>query len=219
VNLKGRKPLVIGVVGLVVVLGMVVGMVLPRASQIRKRQADVTAAHDQQQQLEVRLEELRGVQAEAPQNRRRLKGLSRQVPETAQLPNVIDLLNDAASDAAVDFMSIAPADPALAAGGAVSTMPATITVCGDYWSMDEFLFKIERLPRVEKATTFTLTKNAETADPTQGPQACVGDLTITLTSEFYTTDLSAGPGSIPGHTDAAAIAPPVAPSPSSTPGA
>jgi len=83
--------------------------------------------------------------------------------------------------------------------------------------MDEFLFKIERLPRVEKATTFTLTKNAQTTDATEGPQACVGDLTITLSAEFYTTDLSAGPGSLPGHSDAAAIAPPVAPSPSSTP--
>ncbi len=215
-NLKGRMPLVIGVVGLVVVLGMVVGMVLPRASQIRKRQEEVTAAHQQQQQLEVRLEELRGVQAEAPQNRRRLKTLNRQVPETAQLPNVIDLLNDAASDAAVDFMSISPGNPALDTAGTVSTMPATITVCGDYWSMDEFLFKIERLPRVEKGTTFTLTKNAQT-DATAGPQACVGDLTITLSAEFYTTDLSAGPGSLPGHSDAAAIAPPVAPSPSSTP--
>jgi len=84
--------------------------------------------------------------------------------------------------------------------------------------MDGFLSRVERSHRVQKATTFTLTTHPQ-PDAAAGPQPRVGDLTITRPSEFYTTDLSAGPGSIPGHTDAAAIAPPVVPTPSSTPGA
>jgi Tfp pilus assembly protein PilO len=190
-------------------------MVLPRASQIRKRQAEVTAAHDQQQQLEVRLEELRGVQAEAPRNRRQLKALNREVPETARLSAIILMLNDSASDSAVDFMSVTPGNPQAEVGGQTSTIPTVIDVTGDYFSVDEFLYRLERLSRVVKVTQLSLVPGT-TTDGTS--TSAVSTLTVTISAEFYTTDLSAGPGSIPGHTDAATVAPAPSPSPSSTPG-
>jgi Tfp pilus assembly protein PilO len=83
--------------------------------------------------------------------------------------------------------------PSLPAG--VSVIPTVITVNGSYFAVDEYLFRLESLPRISKVTQIGLVPG-----PTGYPQ-----LALTLTVNFYTTDVSAGPGSEPGpQTDQAA---------------
>jgi Tfp pilus assembly protein PilO len=190
VNLKGRGPLVAGVAGAVLILLLVVGLIMPKAGQIQSRQRQLLQAKQQQGLLTVQLEQLRAVAADAPKNERKLAQLQRAVPDLADLPGMIRLLNGAARDADVDFMTVAPGNPATVPGATVSTIPTQITVLGRYFAVDEFLRRLENLPRVSKVTNIAVNP---------GPGG-VPQLQMNLTAEFYTTDLSTGPGSQPGHT-------------------
>ncbi len=61
--------------------------------------------------------------------------------------------------------------------------------------MEEFLYRLETLPRAAKVITFSLSP---------GGQADRSELSMALTVELYTTDASAGPGSVPGPSEAGA---------------
>jgi Tfp pilus assembly protein PilO len=204
-----KTPLVVGVVGAVLVLAIVVALILPKASQVRTTNAKLAKANAAELGLEVRLEALKGAQKEAPANRRRLAKLQNEVPETVHLPAVIRLLNATAEQSAVDFISVSPSTPSLSLVGNVSTLSTQIQVNGSYFAVDEFLFRLESLIRVAKVTQISLAPQGENP----------GTLQASLTAEFYTTDLSSGPGSDPGHTATSTLGAVVStgPSPSPTP--
>jgi Tfp pilus assembly protein PilO len=92
--------------------------------------------------------------------------------------------------------SIAPAAPvAPTLPVSISIMPVNILIQGSYFAVDEYLFRLENLPRLSKVLTISLTTGTDGY-----PQ-----LSLTLTANFYTTDTSSGPGSLPGaQTDAQA---------------
>src|SRR5206468_1860300 len=129
--------------------------------------------------LQVRLEELKGAEKDAPANRKALAKLQSEVPETVQLPTVIRLLNATAEKSAVDFISVSPSTPSLSVTGNVSTLTTQIQVNGSYFAVDEFLFRLESLIRVAKVTQISLAPQGENQ----------GSLQANLTAEFYTTDL------------------------------
>jgi len=56
---KWKTPLIVGGVGALVVLGIVVGLILPKAGQIRGKQKDLAQAKTVQSGLVLQLAELR----------------------------------------------------------------------------------------------------------------------------------------------------------------
>ena len=212
---KGRGALFTGLGGVALILVLVAGLILPKANQVRQRQEDLAKAQQQQTQLNLQLEQLKGAAKDFKKNQRQLRLLQQEVPETSQLPSIITQINSAADESAVDFMSIAPQSPG--EGPTVSTIPTQISVIGEYFAVDEFLFKLESLPRVLKVTSITVAPQssgtADAAVASSGPL----QLKVDFLAEFYTTDLSAGPGSSPGHTGASALAPAPGVTPSSSP--
>ena len=213
---KGRGALFAGLGGVALILVLVAGLILPKANAVRQRQNDLAEAKQKESQLTLQLDQLQVAQKDYKKNQQELKILEQQVPENAQLPNIITLINSAADESAVDFMSISPQQPT--AGTSVSTIPTQISVIGEYFAVDEFLFKLENMSRVAKVTTITVAPNATTG-ATAGMSSSSGpmQLKVDLLAEFYTTDLSAGPGSSPGHTDAAELAPAPGATPSPSP--
>jgi len=201
-----RKPAIIaGLVGLALVLGMVVGLISPKASQVRKKQKEVQTAQQQEGTLRTQLEQLQAAAKDAPKDRKRLAVLQRQIPPSADLPGIIRLLNNTADRSGVDFMTIAPSAPA--AAGPISTIPVQITIQGGFFAVDQYLYLLEHLPRVSKVSTLTLG-----AGSTGLPS-----LNLSLTANFFTTDTSAGPGSVPGGQQGTASTS-ASPVPSPTPG-
>ena len=199
-----KKPAIIaGLVGLALVLGMVIGLISPKASQVRKKQKEVQAAQQEEGVLRTQLEQLQAAAKDAPKDRKRLAALQRQIPPTADLPGIIRLLNNTADKSGVDFMTLAPGQPTPT--GAISVVPIQITVEGGFFAVDQYLYLLEHLPRVSKVTTLSITSDAT-------GQA---HLAVSLTANFFTTDTSAGPGSLPGATQAQPSPTPV---PSPTPG-
>lgn len=187
-----RGPLLAGLLGVVLIVLIVLGLVLPKAGEVRTKQTEVEAAEQQEEALRNDLRQLEATAAEAPRVRRRFAALEAQVPPTADLPGLLRLLNTIARESAVDFMNVSPGSPASA--GSVSAISTNVTVAGGFFALDQFLFRLERATRAARILTITVGPG-----PGGPPQ-----LQITLTVEFYTTDTSSGPGSVPGPTEGAA---------------
>jgi Tfp pilus assembly protein PilO len=185
-----RVPLIAGVAGAVLVLIMVVGLILPKAGQIKSRQAGLATSKHKEAGLVLRLDQLRAAQMEAPANRELLVKLEHQVPESVDLPVIIRTLQTVADQSLVDFMSVSPAQPLLAQTGTVSSVATQIQVNGSYFSVDEFLYRLESIARVGKVMQVSMTPDSQDAK----------SLAVTILVQFYTTDLNAGPGSDPGPT-------------------
>jgi Tfp pilus assembly protein PilO len=202
-----RGPLIAALVAIGVIILMVAVLILPKASQVKSKQAEVAKAEQQETALRLHLQQLQADAKEAPRNQKQLAKLQAAIPPTVDLPGLIRLLNAAAGQSGVDFMSVSPSQPTPSAGAGVSVIPANIIVAGSFFAVDQYLFRLESLPRASKVTSIQVS-------PSGYPK-----LQIALTVEFYTTDVSAGPGSAPGATEQVGIAPGSVPAPSPTPSA
>src|SRR3972149_3282798 len=94
----------------------------------------------------------------------------------------------------VDLLSMEPGAPTTSPTADFSIISMQITVDGTFFQIDQFLFRLETLPRATKVMNIDLTA---TAWPT---------LEAVVTAESYTTDVSAGPGSTPGHQERGGVA-------------
>jgi Tfp pilus assembly protein PilO len=211
---RQRAPLFVGIAAGVVAVIAVVALLMPKISAVHKRQDELTSAQQQEQTLRAQLAQLEQDRKEARQIKGQLEQLQSKIPPTADLPSLIRLIQGAATAAAVDFVSISPGQPAAPEGGTgVSTIPVAIQVGGSFFSVEEFLFRLEHLPRAVKVTQIGVTASAGgTATATTATQ----ELALSITGQVYTTDASAGPGSVPGPTTGTA---PVVPAPTTPPGA
>lgn len=207
-----RQPLVAALVGLGVIVVMIAALILPKAAAVRSKQADVEKARQQEQALGVQLEQLKQDAKDAGEAHRQLETLDTELPSVADLPGIIRSLNSTALGAGVDFMSIAPSAPQPATAGSVSTIPVQITVNGDYFALDQFLYRLETLPRIVNVGSLTVSplgtassgqsssgSSASSAAQTGASQLGQG-LQAAISATFFTTDTSAGPGSVPGST-------------------
>lgn len=179
-----RGPILAAIAGLALVILMVAFVILPKASQVREKREQVDAARQQEAQLQVRLDQLRALAQEAPKNRRRLRELDAAIPPNADLPGLIRLLNGIAERSGVDFMTVAPSTPT-PSPFAAAVLPTQITVAGRFFSVDQYLYRLENLPRAAKVTNIQIS-------PQGGG---LNYLQIGLNVEFYTMDTTAGPGS------------------------
>ena len=193
-----RAPLIAGgALALIAVIALVL-VVLPKIGQVGEARDELTAAQDQELALSAQLGALQDAQAAAPQTERQIAEIEDQVPPTADLPALFRLLQGAADRSAVDFFSFSPGSPAPGATGQFSVIPSSVTVTGSYFAIDEFLFLMETLPRAAKAVSISVAPI--TGSVGEGSVTPGTSLQMLVTLEFYTTDSSAGPASVPGPT-------------------
>jgi Tfp pilus assembly protein PilO len=227
-----RAPLfaAIGMVLLVIVVVFVA--ILPKMKQVTQREAELAAAEQEEQFLLAELQRLQDVRAQLPEVRRRLAKFNQKVPGTADLPGLIRLLQNAADASNLTFFSIAPGDPTpvgaaapvlptappspdatappppvvpVAPVGTASVIPSEVVIVGFFFDVDQFLFRLENLPRAAKVISISIV-------PGPNSQDVLGELQATLLVQVFTTDPNAGPGS-------AAELPPDEPGASPSPGA
>jgi hypothetical protein len=167
----------------------------------------VQKAKQEEQALRVELQQLQDDARHAGASTRDLQVLEQEVPATADLPGVIRSLNTQSVVSGVDFMTVTPGQPQLSSDGKYSVVPVSLTLSGGYWAIDQFLYRLENLPRVVTVGTISIastqqqtTGSTSAAAATTGSTSPLGELQVQLTASFFTTDLSAGPGSVPGPT-------------------
>ena len=193
-----RGPIIAGVISAVVALLAVVLLVLPKMGDVSTTEEELQSAEDQEVALAAQLAALQDAEAAAPETEQEIGAIEEQVPPTANLPSLFRLLQGAADRSAVDFFSFSPGTPAPNAAGTYSSIASQVTVSGGYFAIDEFLFLLETLPRAAKVTTLAVTPSGAS---TGGTTLSTSNLQLQVTVEFYTTDVSAGPGSIPGPSE------------------
>lgn len=186
-----RAPIIAGAVSAVLVVLAVVFMVLPKMSAVSAEKEEVVQAQAEEEQLLVQLRALQDAQAQAPETRREISAVENKVPPVADLPGLIRLLRDAADRATVDLFQFSPNAPVLDPTGQFSTISTAVNVTGSYFSVDAFLFRLETLTRAAKVTNVSISPQGA------GEGLASDTLSMQLTVEFYTSDLSAGPGSEP----------------------
>jgi Tfp pilus assembly protein PilO len=190
-----RAPIIAAAAFALVAVVAVFLLVLPKMREVGKTEDQVSAAQDHESALRAQLASLKEAEANAPQVKAELAKLASEVPPTADLPALIRLLSAAADGSAVDFLTVSPGVPQLDPTGTFSTMQTAISVTGGYFALDQFLFRLETLPRAAKVISVSISPGG--AAPTG---STVNSLSMQLGVEFYTTDTSAGPGSEPGPT-------------------
>jgi Tfp pilus assembly protein PilO len=186
-----RAPIVAAAIAVVVALLLVFLLVLPKMREVGEAEDQLQAAQDQEIALAAELRALQQAQEQAPETEQEIAAIDDAIPPTADLPALFRLLDSAASRAAVDFFSFTPGTPVVDPTSQYSTISSQVTVTGGYFAIDEFLFLLETLPRAAKVTTIAVTG-------TTTEETTTSSLQLQMTVEFFTTDTSAGPGSIPG---------------------
>lgn len=187
-----RAPIVAAAIAVVVTLLLIFLLVLPKMREVGEAEDQLQAAQDQEIALAAELRALQQAQEQAPETEQEIAAIDDAIPPTADLPALFRLLDSAASRAAVDFFSFTPGTPIVDPTSQYSTISSQVTVTGGYFAIDEFLFLLETLPRAAKVTTIAVTGTSTTEE------TATSSLQLQMTVEFFTTDTSAGPGSIPG---------------------
>lgn len=187
-----RAPIVAAAIAVVVTLLLIFLLVLPKMREVGEAEDQLQAAQDQEIALAAELRALQQAQEQAPETEQEIAAIDDAIPPTADLPALFRLLDSAASRAAVDFFSFTPGTPVVDPTSQYSTISSQVRVTGGYFAIDEFLFLLETLPRAAKVTTIAVTGTSTTEE------TATSSLQLQMTVEFFTTDTSAGPGSIPG---------------------
>jgi Tfp pilus assembly protein PilO len=238
-----RAPLFAAIGMFLLVLIVVFVAIMPKMREVQERRDELEQEQQNEQFLLAELNRLRAARAQLPEVRRRLAKFNQRVPATADLPGLIRLLQNASDASNLEFFSIAPGTPTAVAGGggapaplpteapsdtettppvvtapstSASAIPANITVIGCFFEIDQFLFRIETLPRAAKVTSLTVGRGPDT-------DLISCQLSVALVVTVYTTDTAAGPGAAPevtndgGGTPVVTTPPPTTAAPTTSP--
>jgi Tfp pilus assembly protein PilO len=190
--MQGRRGVIVAGAGAAILaLLLIFFLILPKMTQVSTAQQELEEAQAQEDTLSSQLAALQQAREEAPQNQAAIRRVDQQVPPTADLPGMILLLRNAAASSGVRVLSLTPSTPTLEPGGGFSTISVSATGQGSYFSVVDYLFSIETLPRAATVESVDLT-------PAEGTLAFVATVTL------FTSDESSGPGSEPGPTESAA---------------
>ena len=201
--MRYRGPIIAGVVAGVIAIALALFLVMPKTGQVQSAQEELLEAEQAEVSLQAALRALQDAQAQAPQTEEEIQALEDAVPPTADLPGLFRLLQSAADRSAVDFFQFSPGNPTPDPSGGFSVISSSIVVTGSYFSLEEYLYNLETLPRASKVTGVSIAP-AGASDGAAAVTTTTGRLQMQLTVEFYTTDLNAGPGAlpVPGEEDA-----------------
>jgi Tfp pilus assembly protein PilO len=197
--MKGKRgPLIAGVgVALLAVL-LFLFLVSPKMGEVSEARAELDEARNEQQTLESQLSALEDARDRAGEARQIIADVDQQIPPTADQPGYILLLQNAAFGSGLEVLSVSPGTPTFDEESGLSVIPVSLNTEGAYFDIAEFLFRIETLPRAAKTLSVTLAPGG--GDEATTTTIGAPDLAMTANIELYTSDTSAGPGSIPGPT-------------------
>lgn len=198
-----RAPIVAGVAAVAVALLMIFFLVLPKQAEVSTAEAELAAAQAQQSTLESQLAALEGLELAAPENKAIIQDVERQIPPTADQPGLLLLVKNAAVRSGIALTNLTPSTPILDATTGLSTISLAVTAEGSYFQLTEFLYSIETLPRAAKVLTVQMAPGGGEADTTT-TTTITNLLQMQASVLLFTSDQSAGPGSVPGPTEDAA---------------
>jgi Tfp pilus assembly protein PilO len=134
----------------------------PKGADLEAAKAKQAAAEAQASDLQARVTHLKRLEANADVLERDRVKFAAAIPTADQLDNFILQVNQKASAAGVDFVSIAPQQPGAAAAPGATAGPTPVglqmQVTGDYFAILRFLEQLRDGERLVTVETFSLSK-------------------------------------------------------------
>lgn len=183
-----RAPIIAGVASVLLCVLLLFFLVFPKRHDVTAAKEQLQEAQNQQTTLISQKNALLSDKENAPQAKDAIAKVEQEIPPTLDESGVINLLQGSLNKSTVSWLTATFGTPA--ATGNFSIVPVSLSIQGTYFQLAEFMHEIETFPRAAKMTAFTVTASEE-----QFPM-----LTMQVTLELYTSDVSAGPGSEPGAT-------------------
>lgn len=157
--MRGRSRVILAAVGaFIVCLLLYFLFVSPQRKELAQVRADVETAKVTTTQLQIELQRLQELQANAPELEAELAKFREFVPLRPELANFIFQVQDAADAAGLDFVNIIPALPkAPPEGAALAEVRSEIGAVGGYFALQDFLRRLYNLDRALRVDTFDIT--------------------------------------------------------------
>ena len=180
--------------------------VKPQRAELTRVQAEIETEKVRTSQLQVELQRLEELQANAPKLRAELETIRGFVPTRPELANFIFQVQEAANRAGLDFVQITPELPRTPPeGAALAQVRATIGATGGYFSLQDFLRRLYALDRALRSDTVSLSVSSLEPYGTR--------LTMNIATRIF-YELPAGSA---GGTAVPVTAPTPTPTPTTTP--
>ena len=135
-----------------------------------------------------------------PEYKATIQEVEEQIPPTVDESGFLLLIKNAAAQSSVGLTHFTPGTPTLDPVTGLSVAPLAFTASGTYFSLTEFLYNLETLPRVAKVLNVAMAPGPVARPPRT--TTTTGQLQMTASVVLYTSDVSAGTGSEPGPTSA-----------------
>ena len=140
----------------------------PKGEDLDKAKADLAAQEQRASELQARLAHLKKLEANADVLERDRALLATAIPTADQLDTFLLQVNERSARAGVDFVSIAPQQPAAATGapgaataGGPTPVVLQMQVTGDYFAILRFLEQLRDGERLVTVENFSLGKGGE----------------------------------------------------------
>jgi Tfp pilus assembly protein PilO len=180
--MRRRGPVVVAVAFGLAALIFIFFLVLPKMSAVSKARQDLVEEQTKEQALQLQLARLQEAKQEAPQTQQALSQLKVEIPPTADIPGLIRIVADVADETGMNVSTLSPGVATVDGSADFATIPVALTVDGSYFALQEFLIKLESLPRAMKVISTQIS-----------PGSPPYELSISLDVEVYTTDVNIAP--------------------------
>jgi Tfp pilus assembly protein PilO len=199
--------MILAIVGALIVCALFFFLFIrSRQGELREVRETITAEEDRAIQLTAELNRLKDLQRRAPELQAELTKIRELVPIEHELPNYIFLVQDAATEAGVDFVALAPELPKAPPEGApLAEVRMAIDVNGGFFSIQDFLRRVYAVDRATRIDNLSLGIDEEG-----------GGLVLSMSTRIF-FELPAAPDAATGADPN--VAPPTAPvaTPGTTP--
>jgi len=160
----------------------------PERSERRQIGEEVATAEREEDKLRTTRMRLRGLETGQQAQQAQLERLRRLVPPRTDVAGFILAANDAAVRSGVDWVSVAPAATVPGAGGGPSTIGVTIAVKGGFFTIVDYLRRLEGLERLVVVDSLQLSSGGTAGGSLQ--------LSATVSARIFTAGVAApAPGS------------------------
>ncbi|MEW6188682.1 MAG: type 4a pilus biogenesis protein PilO [Actinomycetota bacterium] len=153
ISLKHRI-MTVGIFAILLVVAFFLLAWLPqqnRKAQIRKQMEE---ERKKQETAKATLSRLKAAKEESAQIEAKLLSLSKRIPKEPELPSLIIELQDIATQAGIDFISIKPS--VLSPKESFSEIPLSINITGGFFDVVDFLYRLEGLSREIKVNAVNI---------------------------------------------------------------
>jgi type IV pilus assembly protein PilO len=204
---KLKQYVVFTVLGCLVVLAagwfLLVSPKRSDAAALRVQTEGVTASNAS---LSTQLQVLKAQAKALPKQQAKLAAVAAKIPDNPALPAMIRALTTAATAAGVELVTVTPGPPAAfgaapgsaaaaaaptgsaASAGVLESIPVSLSVVGGYFQVEQFVARLEALPRSMRLTNLALVPGTNPVKPAPANGVTVDDgrsISATITGQVF----------------------------------